>query len=141
MFRFFQEEITAVEVMHESFDRAESSLKALLDYQKGKRCSKDIGTDLGSTGMGACSFQIRTLTDGFNSGRTYYLHGNSADECKEVVGILRKLVDSARKRAEKNSKLREIQKWLRSVYDSYMFQIFSSFLIILVTALPDTWSF
>ncbi len=102
--------------------------------RRRRKSSKDFNTDLGSTGMGTFSFQIRTLTDGFNSRRTYYLHSNSAGQCREFVVILRKLVESARTRAENNSKLSESQKWLRSVYDSNSFQIFSSFLIVLAIA-------
>jgi hypothetical protein len=131
----FQEEITGVEIMRESSDHVESSLGALLDYQKGRSSSKYARNGWGSSGSGAFSFQIRTLTDGFNSGRTYYLHSNSAKECEEIVRNLRNLVDLARKRAENDSKFRESQKWMRSIYDSYVFQFCSSTLIILVMAL------
>jgi hypothetical protein len=127
-----QEEITAVENMRDSSDHTEYSFGTLLDNQKGKKHSEDIRKYTISSSRTAFSFQIRTLMDGFNSGRTYYLHSNSADECKMVVGILRKFVDSARKRAQKYSKFRESQKWLRSIYDSSIFQLFSSFLIVLV---------
>ena len=118
--------------MRESSDHTEYSLGALLDNQKGKKTAEVVRKQTLSSGRAAFSFQIRTLTNGFNSGRTYYLHSNSADECKEVVGILRKIVEIARKRAEKYSKFRESQKWLRSVYDSSIFQLCSSFLIVLV---------
>jgi hypothetical protein len=132
----FQEEITAVEIMRESSDHAESSFGALLDNQKSKKNCEDVRKGWGSAGRGATSFQIRTLTDGFNSGRTYYLHSNTADECKEVFEVLRKFAEIARKRAEKYSKFRESQKWLRAVYDSNMFQLGSSLLIVMVTPTP-----
>jgi hypothetical protein len=113
-------------------DHTEYSLGALLDNQKGKKSAEDARKKALSSGRAAFSFQIRTLTDGFNAGRTYYLHSNSADECLEVVEILRKFVEIARKRAEKYSKFREGRKWLRSIYDSSIFQLCSSFLIVLV---------
>ena len=124
-----------------SSDHAESSFGALLDYQKGKRSSEDFRRKGVSSRRGEFSFQIRTLTDGFNSGRTYYLHSTSAKECTEVVEILRNLVDIARKRAENESKFRESQKWLRAVYNSNIFQFCSSFLIILVKATACTVPF
>jgi hypothetical protein len=137
----FQEDITAVEIMRESSNNVESSLGSFLDFQKGIRSSKDVRKGRRSSGRGDVSFQIRTLTDGFNSGRTYYLHSTSAKECTEVVEILRNLVDIARKRAENESKFRESQKWLRAVYNSNIFQFCSSFLIILVKATACTLPF
>ncbi len=134
MFRF-QEEITAVEATHEANDQSEYSRGPLRDNQRGKRSPQDMRKTKISSGGASFSFQIRTLTDGFNSGRTYYLQSYSADECKEVVGILRKFVDIARKRAATYSKFRESKKWLRSIYDSNMFQFISSSLIVLVTAI------
>jgi hypothetical protein len=127
----FQEEITAIQIMSESKNHAESSLGALLDFQR-KRSPEYVRKERRSSGQGEFSFQIRTLTDGFNSGRSYYFQSGSANQCKEVVAILRNLVDIAKKRAENASKFRESQKWLRSIYDSNMFQLSSSFLIVLV---------
>jgi hypothetical protein len=127
---YFKEEITAVE--SESAECADSSLGALLDYQRGKRSCDETSKFRASSGRGGVSFQIRTLVNGFNSGRTYHLHSNSVDECDEVVGNLRMLVEIAVKRAYKESKFRESQKWLRTIYESNIFQFFSSFLIVLV---------
>ncbi len=137
----FQEEIIAVETMREASDQVEYSFGSFLDKQKGKNSSEDAKINRVKSGRSAFSFQIRTLTDGFNSGRTYYLHSNSAEACKEVVGILRMFVEIARRRAEKYSKFRESKRWLRSIYDSNMFQLSSSFLIVLVTAITKPYVF
>ena len=131
-FNFQEEIIISVEIMREAINHAEMSLGALFDFHKGKRSSENVSKGRRPSGRGENSFQIRTLTDGFNSGRTYYLNSGSAKECKEVVGNLRTLVELARKRAENDSKFRESQKWLRAAYNSSIFQLCSSALIVLV---------
>ena len=126
----FQEEITAVEIMrtHKETDSfsvhlRESHSKRRLEVQKPIDDCKDLS---------ATSFQVRTVADGFNSGRIYYLQTSSCETCEEIVQDLKKLVHTACKRAEKASKFRKCQKLVLSVYQSVPFQVLSSFLIILV---------
>ena len=102
---------------------------------KFRKLSKEIeeGSDLTPT-----SFQIRTMVDGFNSGRTYYLQAESAEICQEIVRNLSKYVVASRKRADKASKFRRGQKVLLTFYESAPFQLVSSLLIILVSIFPFT---
>jgi len=77
------------------------------------------------------NFQIRTIPDGFNSGRIYYLQADSAELCETIVFDLLKIVKVARRRAAKASKFMRGQKLMRTVFESTIFQYLSSLLIIL----------
>ena len=84
------------------------------------------------------SFQIRTLVDGYNSGRTYYLKASSEDECAEVVKLLRSAAKTARKIKEAKTRFEKSQERVRVVYQSTIIQTIVAAMIVAVPSLPPT---
>jgi hypothetical protein len=83
------------------------------------------------------TLQIKTIPDGYNSGRTYYLRAQSESTCRKITSALNKLCTAARERASVKSRFEKVQLQLRGVYCSTPFQIFTAILIILVCCLLD----
>ncbi len=54
-------------------------------------------------------FQIRTITGGFNAGRTYYLRAPCRDAAAETAAALTALAIAARRSAEAKSRFRRSQ--------------------------------
>jgi hypothetical protein len=82
------------------------------------------------------SFQIRTIPNGSNSGRKYFLQTENDTESLNLVSSLQDFVLSA---VHKNkSPGRRRQDFVRSIYNSGIFQSFAALLIILVI-LPMFW--
>ena len=78
------------------------------------------------------SFLIRTVENGYNSGRTYYIKLHTKDELDSSISMIKALVNSARKKAEVASRFNTAKLIARAVYESTTFQVLSGFLIILV---------
>ena len=78
------------------------------------------------------SFLIRTVENGYNSGRTYYIKLHTKDELDSSISMIKALVNSARKKAEVASRFNTAKLIARAVYESATFQVLSGFLIILV---------
>ena len=78
------------------------------------------------------SFQIRTVENGYNSGRTYYIQVQPKNDLDATISMIKVLVNSARKKAEVASRYNRAKLVARSVYDSSTFQMLSALLIILV---------
>ncbi len=76
---------------------------------------------------------IHTIPGGFNSGRTYYLKANSGLECSKILEELTAFSHAARKRAESQSKFANLQRRVRRVFNSRIFQGFTISCIILVS--------
>ncbi len=76
------------------------------------------------------SFQIRTISDGANSGRKYFLQAENDTQCSDLVMALQSLVRSAVSRSKSPGQRR--QEFLREVYNSNIFQSIAAFLIIMV---------
>ena len=81
------------------------------------------------------AFQIFTVPDGYNSGRSYYLQAESSDLEHNVITQLRTLAISARKKAEARSSFRKTQDRARAIYTAKPFQIVASLLIVAVSIL------
>ena len=79
------------------------------------------------------AFQIATIPDGYNSGRSYYLQADSSDVKQKVIEQLQALSRSARKRAEVKSLFRKVQDHVHQVYTTRIFQGSAAFLIIAVS--------
>jgi predicted RNA-binding protein YlxR (DUF448 family) len=79
------------------------------------------------------AFQIATIPDGYNSGRSYYLQADSSDVKQKVIEQLQALSQSARKRAEVKSLFRKVQDHVREVYTTKIFQGSAALLIIAVS--------
>ncbi len=81
------------------------------------------------------AFQIRTIKNGFNAGRKYIIQTSSDDVMTELVDEISELVRVITERQATKSKWRKIQKRVRRIYNSSLFQGIAAFLIIAVTFL------
>jgi hypothetical protein len=79
---------------------------------------------------------IQTIPEGFNSGRTYHLKANSAQEYTTVLNDLNDFSRLARKRAESQSYFANLQRRVRRVYNSRPFQGLAIACILMVSPPP-----
>ncbi len=75
------------------------------------------------------SFQIRTIPDGYNSGRKYFLQVESDSVCSDLVSTLQDLVRMAVLRSKSPGQRR--QELIKKIYNSNVFQSCAAVLIIL----------
>ena len=136
------DDISSIEIMHEPKD-IENLLSRFRETQHAGRSNvkdnrrQSTQSSLASNNSFATRFmsrvfQIRTIQDGFNSGRTYYFQTDSKENCEIISDDLRKYAVCAKKRAEKLSKFQKSQNIALAVYESTHFQAFSAFLIVMV---------
>jgi hypothetical protein len=78
------------------------------------------------------AFQIKTVADGFNSGRVYYLQAESKEMRDGTIEALRKLISHAKTKAKGTSRFICSQEVARCIYESPAFQAISALLIIVV---------
>jgi hypothetical protein len=78
------------------------------------------------------AFQIRTLKDGQNAGRKYVLRADSDDQAAIFVSELNHLSRVAAEEAVARTRWENLQRRVRAVYDSSLFQGVSAILIIVV---------
>ena len=79
------------------------------------------------------SIIIHTIPGGYNSGRTYYLKANSELECSKILADLSVNSIAAKKRAESKSNFAKLQRRVRRVYRSKIFEGISVSCIIMVS--------
>jgi hypothetical protein len=88
------------------------------------------------------TLQIKTVPDGLNSGRTYYLSTRNgiAPEARRqaIVETLREAAEVARRRAEAKSRFERSQERAQWVQGSMAFQVFMATLIMVVRGAPPT---
>ena len=94
----------------------------LEDEQGGDRTSSLTGN----------AFQIATDTNGYNSGRSYYLQAASEGQKQEIINLLQKSSTIARKKAEVKSSFRKTQDRVRETFLSWQFQTGAALLIVAV---------
>jgi hypothetical protein len=82
--------------------------------------------------------QIKTTTDGYNSGRIYYLRPltNDDTQCTEIIEKLRACAHAARTRGLVLSRFKRMQRAARRIHDSPAFQTCVATLICVVTPPP-----
>jgi hypothetical protein len=78
--------------------------------------------------------QVKTVLDGFNLGRIYYLKPNIGTTGTHIVQDLLSAVRIAKKNAERKSRFQQSQDAVRSVQESIQFQVMVAILIMLVSA-------
>ncbi len=78
------------------------------------------------------TLQIKTIREGYNSGRTYYLRSKTDTDCRLLIESLNKLAKIARSKAEVRSRLERIQLKFRTFYSFTAFQAATVLLIIAV---------
>jgi hypothetical protein len=75
---------------------------------------------------------IRTVPEGYNSGRTYYLKAPSEGACDLIIRSLSKACKAAAKRLLEQTRFQRTQKRVLTFYFSAGFQSASCLLILLV---------
>ena len=78
------------------------------------------------------AFQIRTKKDGFNAGRKYFIQTDSDEVMDELIAEISQIAKAISKRLATKSKWSKVQKRVRRVYNSRVFQGVAAFLIIAV---------
>ena len=78
------------------------------------------------------TLQIKTIDDGYNSGRVYYLRAKTNGDCQEIIASLKRLASAARQRADVRSRFELIQSKIKLLYDSTTFQMLVAALITTV---------
>ncbi len=81
------------------------------------------------------SFKIRTLIDGYNSGRTYYLKASSDEKCADIVKQLSQSAKAAKKAKEAKTRFERSQERVRDIYHSAPCQSFVACMIVAVCIL------
>ena len=81
------------------------------------------------------TFQIKTVPNGYNSGRSYYLRTKPDDNCPKIIQLLLDVANAARQKALALSRFKRAQKAVRIVHDSVYFQVFVCLLIFAVSQL------
>jgi hypothetical protein len=76
---------------------------------------------------------VETLSEGYNSGRTYYLKAESVTSCRDTVQILARHSKDAYKRANSQTVLSRTQGNLRTLAYSTVFQNIMALLIVTVS--------
>ncbi len=68
------------------------------------------------------TLQIQTVSEGFNSGRTYYMRAATESMCWSIVDELSVVSQRAKKRAQARTHIMKLQKKTKRLYDSLAFQ-------------------
>ncbi len=84
------------------------------------------------------AFQLKTISDGFNSGRTYFFQAASDEQCRVVCESLSRHSHRARVDATATSSIRRAQQRVAEVYESTPFQSAVAVLIITVICCPSS---
>ena len=78
--------------------------------------------------------EIRTVVEGFNSGRAYYIRCDSGDECRRITSDLNVFSQTALRRFELRTPFERFRVQLKSIYDSLLVQKTVGLLIIAVSS-------
>jgi hypothetical protein len=81
-----------------------------------------------------CTIQLKTVPDGYNFGRIYYLKANLDTPDRLIITHLSDAATKAKGKAERKSKLQESQDMMRKINKSLAFQVIVAVLILLVCA-------
>lgn len=76
------------------------------------------------------TMEIKTIREGYNSGRTYYLRSKIDADSRKLIESLSSLAKNARRKAEARSQLEMVQLKFRNFYNSSSFQ---AIIVLLIT--------
>jgi hypothetical protein len=79
------------------------------------------------------AFQIDTLEDGYNSGRSYHIRAESKERCDSIMATIRASATRARKAAMKASRFQKSQQMVLNFHKNVVFQSIITILILLVS--------
>ncbi len=120
-------------VASERKQRLQSRKNSMFQHNSNNKMEAEEESDKNSTSkLIGNAFQIATDTNGYNSGRSYYLQTASANQKQEIIAHLKTLATSARKKAEVKSLFRKTQDRVRAWYISRPFQSGAALLIVAV---------
>jgi hypothetical protein len=77
-------------------------------------------------------FQIETVKNGVNSGRTYHAQAETKEECNLIFTTLSKCVRVARQAVRNANRFERSQKVILRLYNSFLFQAICALLILAV---------
>ncbi len=77
-------------------------------------------------------FQIETIPEGLNSGRSYHIQAQTKEECNAVATTLRHYAAKALQASKNANRFERSQVVVLKVYNSFPFQTFSALLILTV---------
>ena len=116
-----------------SAKRSHSNLNVMLqDFRSGIFDEDGEDTNENTSQLFVNAFQIATISDGYNSGRSYYLQADSGEIKQQIISQLQALAKNAKLKAEVKSSFRRTQDRVRSVYVARPFQGAAAFLIVAV---------
>ena len=118
-------EVEAARIMETEEEGWETIKSQASDSRAPARVSQDF-----------CSLLIKTIPDGQNGGRDYYLRTDAAETCKGIVRTLKRAARSAKFRAKANTRFAKSQFAVRKIYVSGPFHYTSAFLIAAVSPPP-----
>ena len=117
-------------------DESETLLDAIpfAEMESVREMLGDDNTNLGQNN-GKClnAFIIKTVAEGHNCGRTYYLQAASPENYAELTQHISRNRKEAWKRAEFNTRFAQSQYWVRKIFKSRVFQNIAALLIVLVS--------
>jgi hypothetical protein len=145
-------EIMSIEEMNEDLELSQSlqspSIRPFISIStlERKNSTLDQGKDKTAdteqkklTGHRKCIIQLKTVPEGFNLGRIYYLKANVDTPDRLIITHLSEARIKAKGIAERKSKFQKSQDMMRKVQESLVFQIIVAMLILLVRSLSVSW--
>jgi len=79
------------------------------------------------------AFQVDTIEDGYNSGRSYHIRAESKERCDSIMATISTASIKARKAAMKASRFQESQQMVLRFHTNPLFQFVITSLILLVS--------
>jgi hypothetical protein len=143
-------EIMSIEEMNEDPEVAKTSqnqtLKAFkaISFDK-KNSASDLGKNKNAVDTEQkkltlnhrhCIIQLKTVPEGFNLGRIYYLKANVDTPDRLFITDLSEARIKAKGMAERKSMFQKSQDMMRTVQESLIFQIIVAVFIVLVRSVP-----
>ena len=128
-------EIASIQQINEPA-RNESSTVSLLSTQQPRQ-SAAKSADSSQTRF-QYALQLKTIPDGFNSGRTYNLQAASDEQCRTVCESILRLSRRAREEAAATSSIRRAQARVAAMYESTAFQ--SGVAVLIIAVISSTYS-
>ena len=97
---------------------------------------------LSKVGHKTTTMQIKTIPDGFNLGKTYYIRPSTNGSNEFIISSLLSVVKSAKKRFHRRSMIAKSQDMMKAAQGSFPFQMLMALLIMTVCvgfAYPDPY--
>ena len=111
-------------------------IEEMLEAPETKEENKDLERELKKKGLKHQTIQLKTISNGFNNGKVYYIKAVNVDESSRIIiSNLTRAAEAARRRVERKSRFQKSKEAVRKVHSSFAFQSLIALLIIMVPAL------